>query len=105
MGLEDLLPLAGPRWDGKQPCLPKQVFFAHIMIYFYTPSDTFFFTLFASHILASILADEYIFKPAIEDSVDAANRLRAGRSNMRRRHVDQDGGNHKSASGGVLESG
>ena len=50
--------------------------------------------------MASILVDECIFKPAVQDSVAAAYRLRAGR-NMRRRSGDQEGSNDKSASGGA----
>ena len=75
-----------------------------LIIYLDTSSDTFaFFSLFACHILASILVDECIFKPASQDSVAAANRLRSG-CNIRRRSGDQEGSNHKSASGGVLET-
>ena len=75
-GLKDMLPLVGPRWDRKQPRLPKQVFFAHTLItYFDTPSDTIFSSLSACHILASIRVNECIFKPASQDSMHAANRL------------------------------
>ena len=48
MRLEDLLPPAGPRWERKRQCLPKQVLFAHtVIVYFDTPSDTFSFIYFA----------------------------------------------------------